>query len=292
MAAESEKKTILFFGFGYTAQNLFKLMSAQGWKGYASARNLKSKKIKKDDLKYFDFTEDKYQLEKLISSVDAIMISIPPQGTHDPVLESYRAIFQEKSKLSWVGYLSATSVYGDFNSAWVSEETKPIPKTERGKNRFLVEEKWRELGVLFKIPVIRFRIAGIYGPGRSPFDRIREGKQKLIQKRNQVFNRVHIDDLCEILFKSIGKPKLGDVFNISDNSPSSLEDFINEATNLLGLPNLDKTDIKDAQLSEMALSFFVDSKKVSNERVVKKFGYKFKYPSYREGLNHILENEY
>ena len=186
--------------------------------------------------------------------------------------------------------MSATSVYGDYNGAWVNEGSEPMPKTPRGVNRFFVEDEWKKLGISYCLPIIRFRISGIYGPERNPFDRIRSGAQKIIQKPDHFFNRIHVDDLCEILYQSIKKPDPGEVFNVSDYMPSTSEEFINEATKLLNMPKAKKVNIRDADLSDLALSFYADSKKVSNQKIVKTLKYKFKYPSYKEGLKSLIKS--
>ena len=284
----NKSKKILFFGFGYTAKRLYKSMKLDGWEACASSRkpNLK----KENNIRYFDFSREKRELEEQILSSDAILISIPPKGKSDPVLDNYKDVFKENLAAKWIGYLSATSVYGDYNGAWVNEGSEPMPKTPRGMNRFFVEDEWKKLGISYCLPIIRFRISGIYGPERNPFDRIRSGAQKIIQKPDHFFNRIHVDDLSEILYQSIKRPDPGEVFNVSDYTPSTSEEFINEATNLLNMPNAKKVDIRDADLSDLALSFYADSKKVSNQKIVKALKYKFKYPSYREGLKSLIKS--
>ena len=266
-------------------------MKLDGWSAYASSRTSPTKKSDTSDIEYFNFFSEKQELAELILSSDAILISIPPSGKRDPVLDSYGDIFREKLKARWIGYLSATSVYGDYGGAWVNEDSSLKPKTNRGLNRKSVEEKWRKLGISLELPIMRFRISGIYGPRRSPFDRIRKGKQKIIKKPGHVFNRVHIDDLCGILYETIKAPSPGEVFNISDSHPSNTEEFINEATNLLGFSGIEKIDIEKANLSETALSFYSDSKKVSNRKIVQNLKYIFRYPSYKYGLKSIIKEE-
>ncbi len=284
----NKSKKIFFFGSGYTAERLYKIMKLDGWEACASSRKPNSKKS--DNIKYFDFVSEKRELEKHILSSDAILISIPPQGKSDPVLDKYKDVFKKKLAAKWIGYLSATSVYGDYNGDWVNEASEPMPKTSRGMNRFFVEDQWNRLGISFCLPIIIFRISGIYGPERNPFERIRNGTQKIIQKPDHFFNRIHVDDLCEILYQSIKKPDPGEVFNVSDYMPSTSEEFINEATNLLNMPKAKKVHIRDADLSDLALSFYADSKKVSNQKIVKALNYKFKYPSYREGIKSLIKS--
>ena len=284
----NKSKIILFFGFGYTAERLYKIMKLDGWEACASSRTPNSKKT--NNIKFFDFASEKRELEEHILSSDVILISIPPQGKSDPVLDNYKDVFKENLAAKWIGYLSATSVYGDYNGAWVNEGSEPMPKTSRGLNRLFVEDQWNKLGISYCLPIIRFRISGIYGPERNPFDRIRSGTQKIIQKPDHFFNRIHVDDLCEILYQSIKKPDPGEVFNVSDYTPSTSEEFINEATKLLDMPKAKKVNIRDADLSELALSFYADSKKVSNQKIVKTLKYKFKYPSYKEGLKSLIKS--
>ncbi len=284
------KKSILFFGYGYTAMHLKRRMDKGHWKFYASTRKKTSQNLD-SKIEFLNFEKDKAILEKLILSCDAILISAPPVGNGDPVLEAFGTVFKKPIKAKWIGYLSATSIYGDFKGNWVTEATRPKPLTSRGINRFMVEEMWRNLGKSRNLPVFRFRISGIYGPGRSPFLRIIRNEQRVIQKPNQVFNRIHIDDLCEMLYQTISSPVRGRLFNISDNKPSSSEDFLDKAADLLSHPKLKRLPFEAADLSDIASSFYAESKKVSNKKIVKELGYKFKFPTFVEGLENILKSE-
>ena len=284
------KKSILFFGYGYTAKKLTLLMENKNWKFYASTRN-KTPETLDGKVQFMNFERDKATLEKLILSCDAILISVPPMGNVDPVLENFGPVFQRCLKAKWIGYLSATSVYGDFKGNWVNEATKPLPTTSRGISRLMIEERWRNLGLSKNLPIFRFRISGIYGPGRSPFLRIMRNEKKVIQKANHVFNRVHIDDLCEILYQTITVPVEGRLFNISDNEPSTSEDFLDKAADLISHPKLKRVPFESAEISDMAASFYAESKKVSNKKIVEQLDYKFKFPTFIEGLENILKNE-
>ena len=290
MINDIRKKSILFFGYGYTAKHLKQLMDKGHWKFYASTRK-KNPQNFDSKVEFLNFEKDKAILERLILSCDAILISAPPMGNVDPVLETFGSVFKKPIKAKWIGYLSATSIYGDFQGNWVTEATRPIPTTTRGINRFIVEEKWRKLGISQNLPVFRFRISGIYGPGRSPFFRIIRNEQKVIQKANQVFNRIHIDDLSEMLYQTISIPVEGRLFNISDNKPSTSEDFLDKAAELISHPKLDRLPFEAADLSDMASSFYAESKKISNKKIVEELDYKFKFPTFVEGLKNILKNE-
>ena len=290
MKIDNRKKSILFFGYGYTAKHLKKMMDKRHWNFYASTTKKILPTVDKE-VAFFNFEKDRNVLEKLILSCEAILISVPPVGSIDPVLETFGSVFQKALKAKWIGYLSATSVYGNFKGHWVNEDTKPVPTTIRGINRLMAEEKWNKLGAKWSLPVLRFRISGIYGPGRSPFTRIRRNEQKVIQKVNQVFNRVHIEDLCGILYQTINKPVEGKLFNISDNKPSSSEDFLDKAAELISHPKLERVPFEAADLSEMASSFYAESKKVSNKKIVEELDYNFKFPTFIEGLQNILQNE-
>ena len=284
----SIKNKIFFFGFGYTAKYLYEIMKANGWLGSASIRSRKNKTLREDKIEYFDFFEEQSKIEEQILSSKAVLISIPPSGKCDPVLEKYGEVFKEAGNLGWVGYLSSTSVYGNFNGKWVSEDTNPLPTTTLGQNRLFAERKWEKVADRYNLPIIRFRISGIYGPDRNPLERIKKRTQRIILKENQIFNRVHIDDLCKILYRSINSPRLGRVYNIADNEPSTSEEFISEAARLLSYSEPERVNISDANLSGMALSFYADSKRVSNKKIVKDLGYTFKYPSFKEGLKSLV----
>jgi nucleoside-diphosphate-sugar epimerase len=184
----------------------------------------------------------------------------------------------------WVGYLSTTGVYGDRAGGWVDEDSELRPVNARSRWRVEAERAWAESG----LPVEIFRLAGIYGPGRSAFDRLREGRAQRIVKEGQLFSRIHVDDIAAALAASIATPRPGAVWNLADDEPAPPEDVIEHAARLLGLPVPPAIPFETAELTPMARSFYAESKRVSNRRLRETLGVALAHPTYREGLAAIL----
>ena len=187
----------------------------------------------------------------------------------------------------WVGYLSTTAVYGDHQGGWVDEDTALTPASERGRWRVLAEAQWQATG----LPVEVFRLAGIYGPGRGPFEKVRNGSARRILKPGQVFSRIHVDDIAQVLEASIRHPHPGAVYNVCDDDPAPPEDVLSEAARLLGLPEPPAVDFDRADLTPMARSFYAESKRVRNDRIKRILGVTLLYPDFRRGLAALLEEE-
>lgn len=191
------------------------------------------------------------------------------------------------AQFDWVGYLSTTGVYGDHQGGWVDEATPLSPSTTRGQLRVEAEAAWQSLG----LPLHIFRIAGIYGPGRGPFAKVRNGTARRIIKKNQVFSRIHVDDIAQVLAASISKPNPGAIYNLCDDDPAPPEDVIEHAAALLGLPIPPAQDFETAKMTPMARSFYAESKRVRNDRIKEELGVKLLFPDYRSGLKSLLEQE-
>jgi nucleoside-diphosphate-sugar epimerase len=190
--------------------------------------------------------------------------------------------------LAWVGYLSTTGVYGDRDGGWVDETSELRPSGARGRRRVAAETAWLDLWRDRGVPVHIFRLAGIYGPGRSPFDALRAGTAKRIVKPGQVFSRIHVDDLASVLLSSIARPRPGAVYNVCDDEPASPADVVAHAAQLLGAPPPPLVSFDEAALSPMARSFYADNKRVSNALIKTELGVRLRYPDYRAGLAAIL----
>jgi nucleoside-diphosphate-sugar epimerase len=147
------------------------------------------------------------------------------------------------------------------------------------------------LAAKHQLPLIIFRLPGIYGPGRSALDSVRAGRAKRIYKEGQVFSRMHVDDIASALAASIGEPHLHQLYNLADDEPAPPQDVIDYACQLLGVEPPPLIPLEEAQLSSMAKSFYADNKRVSNERMKTALGVKLRYPTYREGLDAILHGE-
>jgi nucleoside-diphosphate-sugar epimerase len=188
-----------------------------------------------------------------------------------------------------VGYLSTTGVYGDRDGGWVDESSALKPTGERGRRRLAAEAAWLELHRRARLPVHIFRLAGIYGPGRSALDAVRAGRAQRIDKPGQVFSRIHVADIVQVLRASMARPDPGAIYNLCDDDPAPPEAVIAFACELLGVPKSPLVPFAEARLSEMARSFYADNKRVSNRRIKEQLGVRLAYPSYKDGLRALLK---
>ncbi|HPG21425.1 MAG TPA: SDR family NAD(P)-dependent oxidoreductase [Amaricoccus sp.] len=219
-----------------------------------------------------------------IRGASHVLVSLPAEAWGDPVLARHRGDLEAARDLAWLGYLSTTGVYGDRQGGWVDETSALVPVNARSRWRVSAETEWASTG----LPLHRFRLAGIYGPGRSALDRLRGGRAQRIVKAGQVFSRIHVADIAAALAASMARPAPGAVFNLADDEPAPPQDVIAFAAELLGLPVPPEIPFDEAALSPMARSFFGESKRVSNRRVKAELGLALAYPDYRAGLRAIL----
>jgi nucleoside-diphosphate-sugar epimerase len=234
--------------------------------------------------------ELQYQgLCEAIEHADACLISIPPQGHRDPVLRAFQAELACAPHLKWIGYLSTVGVYGDYQGAWVSEQTPPRPTSARSIARWHVEEEWREFGERNGKTVQIFRLSGIYGPHKNALVNLQNGTARRIIKPDQVFNRIHVEDIAGAAAAGLEHPDLLGVFNVTDNEPAPPQDVVAYAAHLLNVPCPPDIPFENASLSEMGRSFYGENKRVSNVRLKNELGYTLRYPSYREGLVGLMQ---
>ncbi len=221
-----------------------------------------------------------------------VLSSAGPEDGSDPVLAEARKAFADAANtLVWVGYLSTTGVYGDHQGGWVDETTPLTPSTERGQARVAAETEWMDLHRKHGLPVHIFRLAGIYGPGRGPFEKVRDGTARRIIKPGQVFSRIHAEDIAQVLLASMARPDPGAVYNVCDDDPAPPQDVIGHAATLLGLPQPPDIAFETAELSPMAASFYAESKRVDNRKIKEDLGVPLRYPDYRAGLAAVLVAE-
>jgi nucleoside-diphosphate-sugar epimerase len=204
------------------------------------------------------------------------------------VLAPHAGDLERAASIVWIGYLSTVGVYGDHKGAWVDETTPPNPVSERSRQRLSAEDAWRAFGARSHKRVQIFRLAGIYGPQRSAIDRLQAGTAQRIVKPGQVFNRIHVDDIAAALEAAIGGRGTRQIYNVADDEPAPPQDVILFAAELLHMAPPPEIAFKDARLSLMAKSFYVENKRVSNRRLIEDLGISLKFPSYREGLLAIL----
>ena len=284
---------IFCFGFGQVAKTFIQKLKLENFNINLSATSRKkTRTLKFDNINYtsFQFKGDDYDIEliKNLEKSDYILVSIPPREGTDLVIKNFSNII-ENCNSKWITYLSATSVYGDHKGEWVNEESKTKPITSNGIDRLSAEKLWLSLNLNKKIPLQIFRLAGIYSNESNILARLKSGKAKIVNKKNNFFSRIHVDDIANILFESLSKFKPGEIYNISDDKPSSSEEVTLYGVKLLNMDKPKIIELKDIE-SEMLKNFYKDSKKVSNKKMKSFFEYDLKFPSYIEGLNYIRNN--
>ncbi|MGU3419094.1 SDR family oxidoreductase [Methylobacterium sp. D54C] len=218
-----------------------------------------------------------------LADTDVLLVSAPPGEAGDPVLARY-ADAVAASRIRWIGYLSTIGVYGDQGGAWIDETTPATPRSARSKVRVDAEAAWLALGAATGKAVQVFRLSGIYGPGRNPIVKLREGRSQRIVKAGQVFNRIHVDDIATTLLASIDRPRPGAIYNVTDDEPTAPQTVTEHAAALTGLPLPPEIDFETADLSPMARSFYGENKRVRNRLIRDELGVALAYPTYREGL--------
>ena len=280
------KKHMLFFGFGFSAVTLARRLNPVEWTVTGTSRSVEgAAKISALGFRGVEFDA----LAGVADDVTHIVSSVPPDAAGDPVLRRFgESLIQRAGALQWVAYLSTTGVYGDHGGGWVDEDTPLTPNTERGHRRKAAEEAWLDLHSRHGLPVHVFRLAGIYGPGRNALESVRDGTAKRVIREGQIFSRIHVDDIAGILQASMAKPNPGRAYNVADNEACPPQDVITYAADLLGVEPPPEVPFELAELSPMARSFYMDSKRVSNARVREELGYEFLYPDYRVGLRSLL----
>ena len=212
-----------------------------------------------------------------------VVLSIPPDDGGDPALRHHRDTLDDATDLQWLCYYSTVGVYGDFGGNWVDESAPTRPVNARSQLRVEVEEQWRDYAQSRGVPLLILRIAGIYGPGRSAFDKLRDGTARRVIKPDQVFNRIHVEDIGRVTRLAAGK-RLGGTFNLADDEPAPPQDLVTHAAMLLGVEPPPEVPFEAADLTPMARSFYMDNKRVSNRAIKAALGIDLLYPTYREGL--------
>lgn len=253
--------TMLIFGMGYSASRIADRLRAQGWEVGGTSRSGRDGTIVFDD----DAT-----VVAAVARADAVLVSIPPDAAGDPVLSRYGDTVRATN---WIGYLSSTGVYGDTGGAWV-DESAPVGGRRSARND--ADQAWLALGARV------FRLPGIYGPGRSALDRVAEGKAHRIDLPDQVFSRVHVDDIASGVIAGLDRPP--GAYNLADDAPCGQNDVIEFACTLLGLAPPPLQTMDQAGLSPMARSFYAENRRVANGKAKRLLGWQPAYPDYRAGL--------
>lgn len=236
----------------------------------------------------FDGTSPGETLRHDLRGATHLLVSIPPDAAGDPALRLHHADLGAARHLKWIGYFSTVGVYGDFGGAWVDETAPTRPTSPRSQWRVEAEQQWRDYAEARGLPLLILRLAGIYGPGRSAFDRLRDGTARRIVKPGQVFNRIHVEDIGRVTALAAAR-RLGGTFNLSDGEPAPPQDMVEHAAKLLSVPVPPDLDFATAELTEMARSFYGDNKRVKSRAILDALRIELLYPSYREGLAGILK---
>ncbi len=278
---------LVVLGYGYSAGYLTRTLVAQGWTVTGTTRNDPAR-VADAGAQPLHWPGDEAALRAEIARADAILVSAGPDAGECPALRDFGTAIAA-SPARWLGYLSTTGVYGDRQGGWVDEDSPLTPATRRGHDRVAAETAWQALAAAHGLPLHIFRLAGIYGPGRGPFEKVRDGTARRIIKPGQVFSRVHVQDIAQVLAASIARPLPGAVYNVCDDDPAPPEDVLSFAAHLLGLPEPPAIAFDEAAMTPMARSFYAESKRVRNDRIKTELGVKLRYPDYRAGLRALLD---
>ena len=286
----TEQPHLFCFGLGYTAMALARVLTAQGWRVTGTCREpAHAAEVRALGLEIVIFDRDHPigDLDRRLQSATHLLSSVPPDAGGDPVLDVHGAAIARVPMLRWIGYLSTTGVYGDRQGDWVDETSALTPTGERGRRRLEAETAWLALPQSAHL----FRLAGIYGPGRSALDTVRSGKARRVVKPGQVFSRIHVADIVQTLLASIARPNPGAAYNLCDDDAEDPATVIAYACRLLNVPPPPEVPYAEAELSPMARSFYDDNKRVRNDRIKRELGVVLKYPNYRVGLEALLAAE-
>jgi hypothetical protein len=287
-------KKLFCFGYGYTCDVVASTMLAEGWAVAGTTRdNEKRCYLKQQGIKPFLFDQDNPLEDPLtfLKGTTHLLISTPPNDAGDPAYIHHAEDILKIPSIEWVGYLSSTSVYGDRDGGWVDEDSEIRPSNRRGSRRAKAEEQWLSLAHDSNLPVHTFRLAGIYGPGRCALDSVRAGMSRRINKPGHAFNRIHVDDIAGILKASMSKPDAGRAYNVADDLAAPSHELIKTACEMLGLPVPPLLPYDEADMAPIARSFYVDNKRIRNDRIKAELSYVLKYPTYIEGLQACLDAE-
>lgn len=273
---------LLCFGFGFSAQTLAKRLLKRGFEVIGTSREPGKRALK--DVRVETFSRDRPLSPEIFDGISHILTSIVPDEAGDPVLDVHQNDLLN-ANIKWVGYLGTTAVYGDRQGQWVDENDQTTPGLARAKRRDDAEQAWLQSG----LPVHIFRLAGIYGPSRNPLDNLKNGTARRIIKPDQVFSRIHVEDIATVLEASINHPNPNRIYNVCDDEPAPPQDVVSFAADLLGLEPPPEQMYETADLSPMARTFYADNRRVSNARIKNELGIKLAYPTYREGLRSLLK---
>lgn len=279
------------FGLGYSALAFARTMKARGWDVAGTCRTQeKASLLEAEGIKAFVFADTPFaNPERALAGTTHLLGSVPPGAEGDPVIATHAADIKSIKDLEWLGYLSTSGVYGDRKGAYVNETSMLLPTTQRGKRRVSAELAWGDVAQAMQTPLHVFRLAGIYGPGRNQLVSLREGKARRIDKPGQIFSRIHVDDISQVLAAAATSGLASQAFNVCDDDACPPQEVVAYAAELLGMTPPPLIPFEDAEMSPMGRSFYSESKRVKNDRMKSELGVSLLYPTYREGLSALAK---
>ncbi|MDW3098513.1 MAG: SDR family oxidoreductase [Alphaproteobacteria bacterium] len=280
------------FGLGFSALTFARHMQQQGWQVAGTCRSEeKAEVLRAEGFDVYLFGDAPLaDPAQALAGTTHLLASVPPGDDGDPVVGTHGKDIQTVSSLEWIGYLSTTGVYGDRKGGFVNETSMLLPSTERGKKRVTAELVWQDLAAAMNVPLHMFRLAGIYGPGRNQLVSLRKGKARRVEKPGQVFSRIHVDDIAQILEAAATSGLPTQPFNVCDNEASPPQDVVAYAADLLGIDPPPLVPFDEVEMSPMGRSFYAESKRVKNDRIKDDLDVVLKYPTYREGLQALADD--
>jgi nucleoside-diphosphate-sugar epimerase len=276
-------QVFFIFGLGYVGQHFGRALMAEGWRVKGTTRTQgQAQNLKSQGFKAFVWDGTSPLPKKYLESITHILVTIPPNEKGDVVLQHHHF---STASIRWVGYVSSTSVYGDHQGDWVTENSPLKPTSLRGCLRLLAETQWLERKAKDPaFPLHIFRLSGIYGPGRSVLETIRSASARRIDKPEHVFSRIHIHDIISVLRSSVAHPQPGEIYNLADDAPAATSDVIVYGCGLLNMAVPPLIPFEEASLPQGLQEFYSENKRVSNHKIKESLGIHLHYPTYREGL--------
>ena len=292
MSEMTQNNHLFCFGLGFTGSALARELKAQGWQvsGTCQERDIRDDEA---DVRLFSFDgrEASEALCDAVKEATHVLVTIPPQkDAGDIVHHDFHKVLSDSS-LRWLGYLSTTGVYGNREGDWVDEASELKPQFDHQRRRVEAEQQWLSLYRDYQVPVHIFRLAGIYGPGRNLLERVKNGTARRIDQPELVFNRIHVEDVVQVLCASIQQPHPGAIYNVSDDVPSSPAEAVAFACGLLQMEVPPLVTLDEAELSTMGRGFYQTNKKVRNRKIKEELGVQLRYPDYQAGLRALLQVE-
>lgn len=282
---------LVIFGLGQSARAFVRRVGSRFSSIVATVRHPEqAEALNGVEIMGFDSEGFDPRLTEAVHAADVILVSVPPDEWGDPVLEWFGDTIQSARSLSWLGYLSTIGVYGDRQGGWVDETTPVAGTSNRSIRRIMAEQAWQELAREAGLPLHLFRLAGIYGPHQNVLLQLQRGTAKRVIKRGQVFNRIHVEDIAQVLEASLQRPRPLALYNVSDGHPCPPQEVVAFAAELMGIDPPPEVPFEQAQLTEMARSFYSDNKRVSNQLIRDELGVTLAFPTYREGLQALWKS--